>query len=203
MLLPVHPRTTLIAIKPFPPQELRATQGPGDVRLSWLPPKSDGGYPITAYRVTAVANGNAQKLLTFVPNTKTRSVHVFKGLENGRTYAFVVQAVTRLGPGNSIVTPPITVGTPRFPRSVTATAGVGHAEVRWRVPRVDNGSTITGYIVTPYLGSTPLPSENFGANETTADVTGLNRGDTYSFGVTATNARGDSPPNRSNTVTIR
>ena len=79
---------------------------------------------------------------------------------------------------------------PGAPTSVTATAGNASATVRWGVPASDGGSPITGYTVKSSAGGTVTAS----ASATSAIVTGLTNGTSYTFTVTATNAAGTSPP---------
>ena len=60
----------------------------------------------------------------------------------------------------------------------------------WTAPS-NNGSPITGYTVTPFIGSTaqtPVPVSNGSA--TSATVTGLTNGTAYTFTVSATNSIG-------------
>ena len=80
---------------------------------------------------------------------------------------------------------------PGVPTGVTATAGDGSAAVTWSAPP-DGGSPITSYTVTPYVGSTAQPTTvvSGAPPATSASVTGLTNGTTYTFTVTATNAVG-------------
>ena len=71
---------------------------------------------------------------------------------------------------------------PRARRSVT-----------WTAPQADGGSPITGYTVTPYIGATAQTPVQAGASATSATVTGLTNGTSYTFKVTATNAVGHEP----------
>src|SRR5215831_11499538 len=83
---------------------------------------------------------------------------------------------------------------PGAPTAVTATAGNGSADVSWTAPS-DSGSTITKYTVTPYIGSaaqTPVTVTG-SPPATSANVTGLTNGTSYTFTVSATNANGAGP----------
>jgi hypothetical protein len=92
---------------------------------------------------------------------------------------------------------------PGAPSGVSATAGNGSATVSWSVPN-SGGSAITGYTVTPFIGSTAqTPVTVTGSPPaTTKQVTGLTNGTTYTFTVSATNATGTGPASSaSNAVT--
>ena len=78
---------------------------------------------------------------------------------------------------------------PDAPISVVATARNASASVRWSVPAT-NSSTITGYVVTPYLGSVAQATQTFATATTTELVTGLVNAKSYSFRVAARNAVG-------------
>jgi len=81
---------------------------------------------------------------------------------------------------------------PGPPTGVVAEAGDASATVRWLAPVSDGGRPITGYVVTPYLGSTaqtPVPVGPL----TAAVVSGLANDTAYTFTVTAVNAIGAGP----------
>jgi hypothetical protein len=65
--------------------------------------------------------------------------------------------------------------------------------VHWTAPASDNGSGITDYVVTPYLGAAAQSPRTFNSTATTQAVTGLTTGQTYSFKVAANNPRGTGP----------
>ena len=92
---------------------------------------------------------------------------------------------------------------PGAPSGVSATAGNGSASVSWTAPG-NGGSAITSYTVTPYIGSaaqTPVTVSG-SPPATTATVTGLTNGTSYTFTVSATNAVGTGPASSpSNAVT--
>ncbi len=92
---------------------------------------------------------------------------------------------------------------PAAPTAVTATPGNASAKVTWSAPAA-NGSPITGYTITPYVGTTAQPATTVTGSPpaTSATITGLVNGTTYTFTVTATNAIGTGPPSAaSNAVT--
>jgi fibronectin type 3 domain-containing protein len=175
------------------PTGVNAVPGDGQATLSWTAPSSDGGSPITSYTVTS-SSGQS----TTVSGSETSAV--VSGLTNGRPYTFTVIANNGVGnspssgPSNS-VTPTSVAGAPT---GVNAIAGDGQATVSWTAPSSDGGSPITSYTVTSSSGhnTTVLGSE------TSAVVSGLTDGRSYTFTVVATNAVGDSPASvPSNSVT--
>ncbi len=78
---------------------------------------------------------------------------------------------------------------PAAPTAPTATAGAGSATVTWTAPS-SNNSTITGYVVTPYLNGVAQTPVNYDASTTTRTLTGLTTGASYTFTVAAVNAVG-------------
>jgi mannan endo-1,4-beta-mannosidase len=86
--------------------------------------------------------------------------------------------------------PTDTCSVPLAPRGVVAAAGDARAAVSWLAPIADGGPPITGYTMTPHdlttgADGTPVPSTG-----TSVTIGGLSNGDTYTFTVTATNAKG-------------
>ncbi|WP_214109611.1 DUF7927 domain-containing protein [Acrocarpospora catenulata] len=78
---------------------------------------------------------------------------------------------------------------PGTPAAPTATAGVTSATVTWTAPE-SHGSTITGYVVTPYLNGVAQTPVSYDASTTTRTLTGLTAGASYTFTVAAVNAIG-------------
>src|SRR5581483_11110880 len=83
---------------------------------------------------------------------------------------------------------------PSAPTEVTATPANAAASVAWKAPGA-NGSPITGYTITPYVNGVAQPSSTVTGSPpaTSATVTGLTNGTTYTFTVAATNAVGTGP----------
>jgi hypothetical protein len=81
---------------------------------------------------------------------------------------------------------------PGAPTGVTAVAGEGTVSLTWSAPSSDGGQAITGYVVTPYVGSTAQPAQTFNSPTTSQTVTGLGE-NTYTFKVAAVNSVGTGP----------
>ena len=117
----------------------------------------------------------------------------------GSAPAFPDQATTgKLGGTNYWVdvlfSPSGSLSAPGAPTSVGAVAANASAQVTWTAPG-NGGSGITSYAVTPHAGATTLSPTVITGNPpvTTATVTGLTNGTSYTFTVTATNAVGTGP----------
>ncbi len=85
-------RITLIG-EPDAPVQVQATALDGSAQVTWLPPPSTGGSPVTGYTVTA-APGGATCPWTGGPLTCT-----VPGLTNGVGYTFTVTATNASGTG--------------------------------------------------------------------------------------------------------
>jgi phospholipase C len=200
MLLPVHPTTTLKAVQPFAPERPAAVAGNGQATVSWQAPLTDGGSAITGYRVTPYQSGVARTTRVF---NSTATSETVTGLTNGGSYTFEIAGVNAIGTGpRSHPTASITIGTPQAPSAVTATTGNAQATVGWTTPTSDNGSQITGYTVTPYIGTAPQSTHSFSSTATSQVVTGLKNGTTYTFSVAAVNARGVGAQATSGTIVV-
>lgn len=169
----------LIAGAPDTPSGVTATPGNGVASVTW-PAPDDHGSAITRYTVMSVPDG--------VSVTTTNRTVDISGLANGTSYQFMVVATNAIGTSGAseLSTAVIPAGPPAPPVNVTATRGDQSAGVSWTAPN-NGGAVITGYTVT----STP-PTSAVMSGTTSANVTGLTNGTSYSFTVRATNAKGTS-----------
>ena len=176
-----------------------AVPGNGQVTLTWTAPTSNGSANITGYIVTPYLAGVAQPIRVFNANT-TQTV---TGLTNTKSYTFKIAAGNAAGTSpQSVASSPVTVGAPTAPTALTATGGVGQAVLHWTAPTSNNGSTITAYVVTPYLAGVAQTAVTFASVATTETVTGLTAGKSYTFKVAAKNGNGVGPQSAaSNAVT--
>jgi FtsP/CotA-like multicopper oxidase with cupredoxin domain len=168
---------------PSPPTGVVAIAGDGQASVTWVAPVNTGSLPITGYAVTSSPDGSTCTTAGSIGCAVT-------GLTDGTAYTFTVRAINsygtsaRSGPSTA-VTP---AGVPGAPVSVVALAGETSASVAWAAP-ASNGSAITGYTVT----SSPDSQHCATSGATTCTVSGLTKGTTYTFTVTATNGVGTGP----------
>ena len=191
---PSNSVTPIAPTAPDPPTGVTAVAGDASATVSWTPPVSNGGSPITGYTVTSSPEG-------ITASTSGATSVSVPGLTNGTGYTFTVVAANAIGssaassPSNLVI--PTAPTAPGAPTGATAVAGNASAAVSWTAP-ASNGSAITGYTVTSAPGG--LTATTGGATSTT--VLGLTNGTSYTFTVVATNGVGPGPASDpSNSVT--
>jgi len=162
--------------------------------VTWSAPASGGA--VTSYRITPYVGATARPATTITGSPPVTTTTI-TGLTTGTTYTFRVEALNPngAGPASAASNPvtPLTAVAPSVPRSVSVQPASQSARVTWTAPQSDGDSAITGYTVTPYVGSTPQTPVQVGAAARTATVSGLSNGTSYTFRVTATNGAGTSP----------
>jgi len=181
------------------------------VAVSWSAAQSQ--QPVTSYRVRTLANAvflsdtivTAAAGTAFPPTTTTIS-----SLASGPVYTFQVSAINAIGESgfsplsNSVTVPGI--DPPGIPTRVTATAGDTAAFVSWFPPANSGGAPITSYTVTAIDGTVRTNiTSTVAAPATSAVITGLTDGRSYTFSVHATNSGGnglESTPSNSVTPTV-
>jgi Fibronectin type III domain len=172
------------------------TSTPGQVVLTWSAPSSTGGSAITDYLIEYSTDGGTT-WVTYADGTSTATSATLTGLTSNASYSFRVSAINAAGTATaSTASTTVTAQASTAPSAitqVTATAGTNPGDVvlSWTAPAA-NGSAITDYVVqySPDGGVTWLTFADGTSTSTTATLTGLTIGTTYSFRVTAVNSQG-------------
>lgn len=176
---------------PGAPTNVTAAAGRSSASVSWSAPTS-GGAP-TAYEVTPYA-GTTAGAVTTVEGSPPATTVVVRDLTPGTAYTFRVRALNReggspLSAASNSVTPTAAVA-PGPPTGVTAEADTRSAVVSWTAPADDGGSPITGYRVTPYVGSAAQPTVTVSGPTTSRRIADLQNGTAHTFRVQAVNDAG-------------
>jgi uncharacterized protein YkwD len=173
---------------PSAPTNVSATGGNGQATVSWTASVTHGAA-ITGYTVVPYVGAVAQTARVF---DGTATSQVVTGLTNGTDYTFKVFARTASGqsPLSTASAPVRVAAPPGAPTGVSGVAsGTDQITVSWSAP-ASGGSPITGYRVTPFVGSTAGTVRVFSSTATSQAITGLTRGTSYTFKVAAVNAKG-------------
>jgi hypothetical protein len=182
---------------PGVPVNVAATTGANSATMTWSPPLSDGGSPITGYYV-ARDGGTAGQAPWSTTVAATARSQAFANLRAGATYTLSVAAINGSGRGPT-ATVRVTVPNTTVPSAPTNVAGStsspSTASVSWAPPTSTGGSAITGYYVARdggTAGQNPW-STTVAASARSQGFANLTPGATYTLSVAAINARGTGP----------
>jgi subtilisin family serine protease len=196
--------STTPARVPGPPTLAVPTTASGTVNLSWTAPASDGGSPLTTYRVYRATSTGAETLLTSLGASATTFSDT--GLTNGTTYFYEVSAVNAIGETRSAEQSAEPTGPPSAPATLTAVGSTGHVTLTWTAPANDGGAPggVTQYKV---FRATSSGGQNFASpdatvgNVLTYTDTGVSSGTTYYYVVKAVTSLGDGAASIERAVT--
>ncbi len=195
---------TVPAVVPGAPTGVQGAAREGSVDLTWAAPASDGGSPITGYRVQVYEGASTTPIGPALASPGAGRTFTVTGLTNGTGYRFDVAAVNAVGTGP--VSARSALVTPAFapPGAVTGVAGVagpvggsglGSVSLAWTAAST-GAAPITSYEVQKALvAATPTwaGAGSVPGTATSADVTGLATGTSWVFRVRAVNAGGPGP----------
>src|SRR5439155_1288938 len=172
-------------------QNLRATAGGiGNATLVWQAPSSNGGFPITSYKIYRSNFAGAETLLTTIGNVTS---YTNTALAISITYYYKVSAVNSVGESpQSNEASARTLGVPYAPQNLQAAGGIRNATLVWQAPSSNGGFPITNYNI--YRSSSSGTEGLYATigNVTTYTNTGLSNGATYYYKVSAVNSIGSS-----------
>lgn len=200
-----NPSATIVPVDnaPTAPTSVSATGAAlGSATVSWTAPSNADQYsPVASYTVTPSSG-------TPVTVDGTQTSALVTGLSSGSAYTFTVRATNALGYATSDASSSITLPAP--PTNVTVTPGIQSAIVRWTL----STTTAIRYIVTAMsaggggsggmmgVGGSIAASVAVGGSATSATITGLTAGSTYTFIVATETAVGTAPAAASSSYTI-
>ena len=193
---PVIPSTS-----PDAPSGLVVTTGNDSAFLKWNAPY-DGGSEILYYTISTTYTSGSTPTTTTETIDAPATTAIIPNLLNGVTYTVYITAtnITGISDDSSSIT--VTIGAPSSPSGIVATiTGTTTALVKWNVP-YDGGSEILYYTVSYPDATTPSTITQSLSPATSAVVTNLESGYTYTFTVTAYNAVGTGTYGTSNSITM-
>jgi len=199
------------ATVPGQPTNFQMTPGVGQLSMSWSPPASDGGSPITTYLlfgyVTSAGASTSEGLsvgnVTSFLWDATTPVGAMN-IVSGTNYTFRVEAFNAIG--QSLISASASaapLGLPGAPTGLNAAAGNSQVPLGWTAPSNTGGTTITDYLIefSSDGGGTWSTFSHAPSGSTTATVTGLTNGTAYTFRVSAINSVGTGAASTTSSAT--
>ena len=191
--VPAVTNNSTITVPGAPTRLIATANGQTIINLSWTTPVSNGGSPITGYRIEISPNGVFHWTTLVADTTSTSTTYSHTGLAAGTTRYYRVSAINANGTGEPSNTRKVTTGTPvpGAPTDLSATAsGTTQIDLSWTAPADDGGSPITTYgIHVSPDGRTDWRTRAGNPNTTYSQIQ-LAPGTTRYYRVSAANAHG-------------
>ena len=192
--VPAVTNNSTITVPGAPTRLIATANGQTIINLYWTTPVSNGGSPITGYRIEISPVFNWTTLVADTTSTSTTYSHT--GLAAGTTRYYRVSAINANGTGEPSNTAKVTTGAsvPGAPTDLSATAsGTTQIDLSWTAPADDGSSPITTYgIHVSPDGRTDWRTRAGNPNTTYSQIQ-LAPGTTRYYRVSAANAHGLSP----------
>ena len=128
-------------------------RGTSAIALTWTAPVSDGGSPVTGYRIEVSPTGVAGWTPVVASTNSRATAYTHSGLAPGTTRHYRVAAINRAGrgPWSSVPRATTDVTTPGAPTGLRAVAsglrGSNQLLLTWTRPSANGGSSLTGYLI--------------------------------------------------------
>ena len=186
---------TTKTLAPTAPTDLTVTSDASTAALAWAIPVSNGGAPITDYRIEV--SSNCISYTEIVHEANNNLGFTATNLLPGTKYCFRVSAKNSVGfSARSQVVSVVTAGNaPAAPTGLGIKPAKNTVTLSWAAPVVVDGSSVRNYVVefSRDGGVTWLTVAKRVSNSRSLVISGLKTKSTYKFRVTATNDVGDSP----------
>ena len=188
-----------LATAPTVPRTLAASSvTPTGLTLTWTAPSSLGlktngtAATLSGYTITLATDASFNSVVTGTPATQTGLLKAFTGLSAGTAYyAKVIAKNTNIDDSSNPLyntSPDATLTTYTLPTISTPTVrqvDLGTNELQVDVSWNAVGPAITGFTITPFIGTTAQSTTSALAADRTARISGLTKGTSYTFKVTA------------------
>jgi len=191
--------TTEVSV-PGAPTGLRAApdglRGSTQILLSWTAPASNGGSPITGYRIERAATRGGVWIIHEASTGSAATTYLHPDLAPNTTRFYRVRALNAQGHGDpsNVAEGTTNAARPGQPRNLRAqAAGPTSITLTWEAPVSDGGERITGYTIRargPNDGTWITIPRNTGPQETTFKHTELQPASAYRYQVAAINRVG-------------
>lgn len=134
--------------------------------LEWEQNISNGGSPLTQFKLFWDYNGYATAIKTIASDTNSATVTTLDGLVTGESYSFKVVSSNFIGDSvasgilESVVAGSLPSQPLQFKRAVSVTPVDSKISIQWEAPSSNGGSPLTGYEIKwnggSIGGTTPL-----------------------------------------------
>jgi parallel beta-helix repeat protein len=176
---------------PSIPLNLAIETGVSYVLLTWEAPASDGGAPITNYKIYRGESSGAETFLVEIADVLSYND---TDVTNGVEYFYKVIAVNDVGDSDfSNEVSGIPYEFPGAPLNMAIVSGDGFVAISWEAPTSEGSSSVTNYLI--FRGDASETETFFKeiGNVLFYNDTSVTNGDTYYYYVIAKNSEGQGP----------